>query len=314
MTGRQRLSRRRKAVGHTQESLAALLGVERSTAARWEQGRSEPMAWQRPRLAAALNVTVEELADLLVVGVDHQDGRSQRVPLEAQTSVGRRAEPANHDLTAVVRQVRRAMWDSSFNRLPAGDGTTLDMLDRRVTAAWRSWHSSDRQRGVVGRVLPDLIHEVHLALDTDDTAARRRAQALLGDVYRLVQRFLAHISEPELHVLAVERGRSYSEAADRPYSLALAAWSSAISASASGHFEDAARVAASGARMLEPSLELIDADVLGAYGALHLESAAAHGFAGRIDVADRHLATASRVAERLPAGYWHPSPVSSGAV
>lgn len=48
MTGRHRLARRRKAVGHTQESLAALLGVDRSTTARWEHGSTEPMAWLRP--------------------------------------------------------------------------------------------------------------------------------------------------------------------------------------------------------------------------------------------------------------------------
>lgn len=69
--------------------------------------------------------------------------------------------------------------------------------------------------------------------------AHRRAQAAAGDLYQLVQRLLAHICERELHVLAVERGRALSKEADTPVSLALAAWSSAVSLCASGHYDEA---------------------------------------------------------------------------
>ncbi|MGH3767229.1 MAG: helix-turn-helix transcriptional regulator [Pseudonocardiaceae bacterium] len=56
---------RRKALGFTQESLAVCLNVERSTVVRWEAGKSEPLAWLWPKLAAALKVTPEHLTDLL---------------------------------------------------------------------------------------------------------------------------------------------------------------------------------------------------------------------------------------------------------
>jgi DNA-binding XRE family transcriptional regulator len=59
---------RRKALGFTQESLAACLNVERSTVVRWEAGKSEPLAWLWPKLAAALKVTPEQLTDLLAEG------------------------------------------------------------------------------------------------------------------------------------------------------------------------------------------------------------------------------------------------------
>ncbi|MCA1676630.1 MAG: helix-turn-helix domain-containing protein, partial [Actinobacteria bacterium] len=62
---RRALAERRKAVGHTQEQLAALLGVERSTVVRWEAGETEPVPWCRPKLAEALAVSLDALHELL---------------------------------------------------------------------------------------------------------------------------------------------------------------------------------------------------------------------------------------------------------
>ena len=52
---RQRLVQRRKALGLTQEAMAELVTVGRSTVVRWERGESEPLPSIRPRLARALN-------------------------------------------------------------------------------------------------------------------------------------------------------------------------------------------------------------------------------------------------------------------
>ena len=65
---RQRLAERRKALGLTQEALAALLDVERSTVARWERGETKPMPWIRPRLVKALQVSAGRLEELLAGG------------------------------------------------------------------------------------------------------------------------------------------------------------------------------------------------------------------------------------------------------
>jgi transcriptional regulator with XRE-family HTH domain len=62
---RQRLAQRRKALGLTQEALAELLAVERSTVARWERGQSDPLPWMRPKLARALKVSADRLETLL---------------------------------------------------------------------------------------------------------------------------------------------------------------------------------------------------------------------------------------------------------
>ncbi|MFI1885011.1 helix-turn-helix transcriptional regulator [Streptomyces jumonjinensis] len=59
------LAERRKALGYSQEKLAELLGVDRTTIGRWESGRSEPQPPQRRGLAVALEVGLQELDALL---------------------------------------------------------------------------------------------------------------------------------------------------------------------------------------------------------------------------------------------------------
>lgn len=55
----------RKAAGLSQERLAERLNVERSTVQRWEAGHRTPQPLHRPRLAAALGISHDGLADLL---------------------------------------------------------------------------------------------------------------------------------------------------------------------------------------------------------------------------------------------------------
>src|ERR1700676_1449944 len=62
---RQRLVQRRKELGLTQEALAELVTVGRSTVVRGERGESEPLPSIRPKLARALKVSVDLLESLL---------------------------------------------------------------------------------------------------------------------------------------------------------------------------------------------------------------------------------------------------------
>jgi transcriptional regulator with XRE-family HTH domain len=65
---RQRLALRRKAMGFSQEQLAERLDIDRSTIGRWESSETVPQPWIRPRLARALQVSLDELAKLLDEG------------------------------------------------------------------------------------------------------------------------------------------------------------------------------------------------------------------------------------------------------
>lgn len=62
---RRALAERRKAAGYSQEALAEVLYIEPSTVGRWERGETIPQPWFRPRLARALGVSCQALAELL---------------------------------------------------------------------------------------------------------------------------------------------------------------------------------------------------------------------------------------------------------
>lgn len=111
---RERLARRRKAVGLTQEQLAELLGTEPSTVQRWECGKTTPLSVRRPKLARALDVTVAELAELLEPG----DGTT------SANVTGRVAHALQHPGStdvATVAQLRQQVCelDERYDRLPS---------------------------------------------------------------------------------------------------------------------------------------------------------------------------------------------------
>jgi transcriptional regulator with XRE-family HTH domain len=107
---RRRFARARRTAGHTQESLAEFLSLDRTTVARWEQGETEPLPYIRPKLAAALNTTLEDLADLLAEGTDdsedHMAAPNEQLRtsmFEAKVSIEDVAQAAAVDAKAVYR-------------------------------------------------------------------------------------------------------------------------------------------------------------------------------------------------------------------
>lgn len=109
---RHRLAQRRKTVGLSQEQLAEAMRVDRSTIVRWERAETEPQPWHRPRLAALLRLTIDELADILAdVGGSAQPGRQPSAPLAGSGTV---------DLIAVAQlRERIRQLDERYERTPS---------------------------------------------------------------------------------------------------------------------------------------------------------------------------------------------------
>lgn len=92
---RRRFAARRKAVGLSQEQLAELLHVDRSTVGRWESGETAPQPWIRPGLARALRISAGQLDGLLTEAEPAHD-ETERLDYAL-------AHPDSADLVTVAR-------------------------------------------------------------------------------------------------------------------------------------------------------------------------------------------------------------------
>src|SRR5215831_6002051 len=122
---RRFLAQRRKAVGFSQEALASVLDVERSTVVRWESGETEPLPWIRPKLARALGVSVDQLGELLG-GADPAAGRNP------ETGPGIELGPG---LVPAQEQVPRQEVTVESPLLAAGGGVALPVCQLPLAVA-----------------------------------------------------------------------------------------------------------------------------------------------------------------------------------
>lgn len=207
---RLRLAQRRKALGHSQDDLAALVGVDRSTVVRWERAETEPQPWLRRKLASHLRVTPEELTELLE-GVSEVPGRGDgymllsSVPLDFSLVSGHTVQVMEgfsaHDL-ASRRQVLASLsilssalllkpvrqWVASLPVLPVADTAfgpeELDEL-RAAVKLFRRWDASGlgglKRKAVVGQ-LNAVAESVR---DTSDADTLRTLFQVMAELAQL---------------------------------------------------------------------------------------------------------------------------------
>jgi transcriptional regulator with XRE-family HTH domain len=176
--GRPRLAARRRAVGHTQEGLAEVLGVAVSTVARWEQGTGRPLPSLRRPFADALSISLDDL-DRLLTGADFP-------PADTWAHTGRKEEdPTNR------RDALRLGFAFATGALVPETAPRLGAADvERLQAAVRSLDALDSRLGggaVLARALEQL-RGVHQLLDTAryNSATGRRLQVSAGELTNMV--------------------------------------------------------------------------------------------------------------------------------
>lgn len=58
-----KIKQKREAAGFTQNNIASMLSIDRSTIAKWESGEALPRADKLPQLAQILNCKIDDLFD-----------------------------------------------------------------------------------------------------------------------------------------------------------------------------------------------------------------------------------------------------------
>jgi transcriptional regulator with XRE-family HTH domain len=287
----ERIQVLRERKGLSRPVLAGLVGMSASWLKGIEQGRRLP-----PRLPVLVKLA-EALAvgDVTILaGTDMDIGSGRVLPVASFARIPHDAVPAIRDA------VREPMLT-----VP-GDPVSVEALAGRVAGAWVLWHASPNHRTDVGRVLPALLTDARAAARTADGPDRRVASALLADVYALVQHVIVWASEAELTWTVADRAMSAAHAADTPAALAGAGWTLGMVHRSAGDTDGALALADEALTILAPHREHGSDDLNGLAGSLMLHAALTCARVGREGDAWRYWDQASAVAERLPAGYYHP--------
>ncbi|WP_421111004.1 helix-turn-helix transcriptional regulator [Streptomyces sp. NEAU-S77] len=179
------LAERRKALGYSQEALAHVVGVDRTTVSRWESGRTEIQPQLRPQYAAALQLDLAEL-DALVTkpqatfqepvvssSVDHHgsgdtDDMIRREFLRALAVAGALAGLPTEESEALAEGVHRR-----------GSGDFIRMNGH----LWQVYQLA-RAKGAVYPIVSDQLAALAKALDG---RSDKEGQALCGAAADLFQ-------------------------------------------------------------------------------------------------------------------------------
>ncbi|MFF7247598.1 helix-turn-helix transcriptional regulator [Embleya sp. NPDC008237] len=223
---RHRLVRRRESQGFTQESLAERLGVDRTTIARWENGKG-PQPWMRPSLASALGLSQEELDTLLrdvgdcnrspVIGLGHGDpatGAALRADLldvaeryDSSPSAGLLAD-AGQLLTRVAMAADQARVGRAQRELRSLQAEAATLMGQLVwDASQRSDHTTAHTyyaQGInLARHLHDRTLEGRALLRTGYLALYGTCQPQQGLDYSLRAADAAKTTSPALLAVAL---------------------------------------------------------------------------------------------------------------
>ncbi|MEV4827732.1 helix-turn-helix domain-containing protein [Micromonospora sp. NPDC049257] len=287
---RHRLCQRRRALGLSQERLAELLGVERSTVVRWESAETDPQPWHRSRIAAAMRVTLEQLDEMLVDvsvapprGQIMGNGSPAPSPETARTELltGLRAFLGNYVPVHQTEQVRAV---AEVRR----DVGRVHHLYQRAS------YSS------AARLLPELLGQAtELAIHAPG-GDRAQALRLLAAAYLAASKLAVKVGDGHAALLAADRASTAAGlGGDRPLAAVAAYQAACALLRLPGRTGDAEQVVQTTVDNLCTQQKNVSPDLLSAHGALLLLAAVMA--AGRRDTkaAGCHLSEAAELATQL---------------
>ncbi|WP_395297222.1 helix-turn-helix domain-containing protein [Kitasatospora hibisci] len=186
---RTALALQRMAAGHSQETLAAAMDVERTTVARWERGKAEPRPWQRPKLAKLLNIGAAELDRLLRLTCEQTAAESPPGPTgQAELQPGPNRRPNGNAVQLADVDTLIGDW-AAANSAGHGVGKTPWVTEEEVGVAegmlamFRQLDHTHGARHYARQVRDYIDTELDAMLRrpaADDEVARNRARLTAG--------------------------------------------------------------------------------------------------------------------------------------
>jgi transcriptional regulator with XRE-family HTH domain len=299
----------RGAGGYTQESFAEKLGVDRSTVGRWERGVQAPQPWQRPDLAAALDISLDHLDDIL-----RRTKRSSNAAVTTEPPVlesplrlidnGEHSQPevastfsGDDAVRAAIPRLRRALDRID---LP-DDGPTRPVEQLVVDVAGMIEHRLQARYVEMAWRLPGLISE--LARSRDEGGSRDAA-ALLTLAFRAADGVAYKFGYLDLSARIIDLMRASAVTAESPLLMAAVAYVRTETFFATGDLDSASQLLIASADELATNVADSTPAAAAAFGALHMRAAVVAGRAGKRDSAWDHLDEARRVAWKVPEGVY----------
>ncbi|MFD2764280.1 helix-turn-helix transcriptional regulator [Micromonospora eburnea] len=288
---RHRLCQRRKALGYSQERLADILCVERSTVVRWENAETDPQPWHRTRIASALGVTLEQLDDMLVdVSVAAHRGQAME-------------DDARNPASAAARlDLLSGLWAflTSYLAAPAGPAQPLVEVRRSVGRVHNLYQRASYTSAA--RLLPDVLSQATYLSSQSTGLHRSNAFRLLAAAYIAASKLAAKIGDGDTALLTADRAATAARLGDDQALAAVAAYQAVCGLMRlPSRATEAERVARNSIERMSSSRPTGDPDQLSAHGALLLLAAVMTAGQGNLKEAAQFLAQAEGLAAMLGA-------------
>ncbi|SCE69790.1 helix-turn-helix transcriptional regulator [Micromonospora mirobrigensis] len=283
---RHRLSQRRKALGYSQERLAELLGVERSTVVRWENAETDPQPWHRTRIASALAVTLEQL-DGMLIDVSVTAHRGQTMGEDARS-------PAPAARSELLNGLRTFL--SSYLPAPAGPCPSVNEARRAVGRVHGLYQRASYTSAA--RLLPEVLNQT-TALAGETTGLHRSAAfRLLAAAYLAASKLAIKVGDRDTALLTSDRAATAARLADDRALAAMAAYQAACALlRLPGRDHEAQQIALVSIDRLGNAAA--EPDLLSARGSLMLLAAVMSARQGQAKEAGQFLTQANELARIL---------------
>jgi transcriptional regulator with XRE-family HTH domain len=271
--------------------LAELLGVERSTVVRWESAETDPQPCHRTRIAAALQVALDQLDDMLSdVSVATRRGQIMGDNARNSSSAATRAE--------LLTGLRAFLTSYLPNPSPQPAAHTLADIRRNVARVHNLYQRASYS--AAARLLPDILHQATDLTRSGSGLHRTSTFRLLAAAYVAASKVAAKVGDGDTALLTADRASTAARLADDRALAAVAAYQAACALlRLPGRIDEAEQMTQASIEQLALSKRSDDPDLLSAHGALLLLAAIIAARQGQTKDASLHLAEAQGLAAEL---------------